>query len=636
MPHANETATTAPEPSQVQERAVEDFDIQELLQHAATEWSVTLQVSVRDRHLQIVIPDTDTIDPDLVTLLAEETQTFVPNIDGITLWLLDAEGNPSVCHSTVDLAEPVRSAPVSLAQFQFVRSHLLTIELPPPPELVVAAVMYVHKLEDRDRLELLGALGGFFERPDKFRSESVPAAHRDWLATVRSLKQEWFRSVAVWLSRYCHNPNLALPQMEQALTGYQVSLPDFNPPEETISPIVLPKSEPIDETGPQPVQPFHEPSMERRAAVGNIAAIARLVDRSLTPWRALTRASIHGQELRLQVSAENTPGKRGTTALIFTTLQTLPLPNHLTHIKIYGLNNNRSIRWTSELDLESDRTLTPDFDRFSFDSPIVNIAAVPVALIAAMMANTIVPILMLPLQIWIHELGHATVAWMAGYRALPLPFGWTSISGERSTFVYIGILFLLGLLFVAGRRERKRWPMVLAVVLAVVQAVMTWGLSERVFDLLVVFGGVGGEFYLSTLFIVGFYFKLPDRLRWDFWRFVVLFVAASTFCQAFWQWHLIDRGLQDIPWGTMLFGSGDAGGDMNRLNFDHGWSAARIVSTYSRLGELCLMAIVGAYGLFAIKLNGRIWFGLKQKAIVWWLRQGPGRSAQPDSLAGEP
>ncbi|MEO0355731.1 MAG: hypothetical protein AAF268_13005, partial [Cyanobacteria bacterium P01_A01_bin.3] len=117
-------------------------------------------------------------------------------------------------------------------------------------------------------------------------------------------------------------------------------------------------------------------------------------------------------------------------------------------------------------------------------------------------------------------------------------------------------------------------------------------------------------------------------------RFVALFMAASTFCHAFWQWHLIDRGLQDIPWGTMLFGSGDAGGDMNRLNFDHGWSAARIMSTYSRLGELCLMVIVGTYGLFAVKLNGRTWFGLKQTAIVWWLRQGPGRSSQPGFTPG--
>ncbi len=608
---------------------MQELDIQELLQHAAAEWPVTLQISVRDRHLHIFVPDADTLAPDLVTLLAEETQTFISNIDRIVLWLADADGKPSIQHSTVDLAEPVRPLPVSLTKFQFVRSHFLAIELPPPPELVVAAVLYVHKLEDSDRLELLESLSGLFDRPDKFRAESVPPAHRDWLDTVRGLKQERFRSVAVWLSRYCHNPNLTLPQLEQALAANHDPLPDFDPPPEPISPIVLSTTEPPPETGPQPTTPFHEPSMTGRASAGNVAAIARLVDRALAPWRPLTRTTIEGPELRLQVSAIHTPGERGTTALIFTALQTFHLPSTITHVKIYGLDANRTIRWSSRLKLDGDRTLAPDFDRFSFDNPILNIAAVPLALIVAMMANTIVPILMFPLQIWIHELGHATVAWLSGYRALPLPFGWTSISSDRSTFVYLVIVFLLGLLFVSGKRERKRWPMVLAIVLAVLQAYMTWGLSERSFDLLFVFGGVGGEFYLSTLLIVGFYFKLPDRLRWDFWRSVALFMAASTFCHAFWQWHLIDRGLQDIPWGTMLFGSGDAGGDMNRLNFDHGWSAARIMSTYSRLGELCLMVILGTYGLFAVKLNGRTWFGLKQKAIVWWLRQGPGRSTQP-------
>ncbi|MEL7475059.1 MAG: hypothetical protein AAFY30_10965 [Cyanobacteria bacterium J06642_12] len=613
---------------------MQDLDIQDLLQHAAAEWPVTLQVSVRDRHLHIFVLDADTLAPDLVTLLAEETQTFIPNIDRIVLWLADADGNPSIQHSTVNLAEPVRSTPVSLTQFQFVRSHLLAIELPPPPELVVAAVLYVHKLEDGDRLELLESLSGLFDRPDKFRTESVPPAHRDWLVTVQGLKQEWFRSVAVWLSRYCHNPNLALPQLEQALAANHDPLSDFDPPPEPVSPIVLPKTEPPPETGPQPVQAFHEPSMAGRASVGNVAAIARLIDGALAPWRPLTRATIEGPELRLQVSAIHTPDKQGTTALIFTALQTFHLPSSITHVKIYGLDANRSVRWSSQLQLDSDRKLAPDFDRFNFDNPILNIAAVPLALIVAMMANTIVPILMFPLQIWIHELGHATVAWLAGYRALPLPFGWTSVSSDRSTFVYLGIVFLLGLLFVSGKRERKRWPMVLAIGLAVLQTFMTWGLSERSIDLLITFGGIGGEFYLSTLLIVGFYFKLPDRLRWDFWRFVALFMAASTFCHAFWQWHLIDRGLQDIPWGTMLFGSGDAGGDMNRLNFDHGWSAARIMSTYSRLGELCLMVIVGTYGLFAVKLNERTWFGLKQTAIVWWLRQGPGRSSQPGFTSG--
>ena len=309
---------------------------------------------------------------------------------------------------------------------------------------------------------------------------------------------------------------------------------------------------------------------------------------------------------------------------MFLALKTLKLPLRLTRVKLYGLEPDRTVQWTSEFELVGDRTLTPDFNRFSFENPLVNAIALPLALILATIANTIVPILMYPMQLWIHELGHATVAWLAGYRAMPLPFGWTSVSAEPSGFVYLGILFLLGLLFWAGWRERKRGAMVLAGGLAVVQFYMTWLLPDRAFDMLVTFGGIGGEFCLSTLLMACFYIRMPDRLRWDFWRFVVLFAAASTFCHAFWQWHLIDLGVQDIPWGS-IFGQGDAGGDMNRLNFEHGWSRERIIATYSRLGEVCLIAIVGIYGFFAVKLNRQVWFGLRQRAIAWQLEHNRDR-----------
>ena len=58
---------------------------------------------------------------------------------------------------------------------------------------------------------------------------------------------------------------------------------------------------------------------------------------------------------------------------------------------------------------------------------------------------------------------------MTGRKATPLPIGWTPIEDEYSPFVYFGGLLLLGILFVAGWKERKVWPMVIAVVLAALQ-----------------------------------------------------------------------------------------------------------------------------------------------------------------------
>ncbi|MGK7906665.1 MAG: hypothetical protein AB4040_05470 [Synechococcus sp.] len=601
---------------------MQEQDIQALLTHAVEQWQVELQVTVHDRHLHVLVTRPNPISTEIEHLLAEETQTFLPHIDRMTFWF-PAAGEQPKQHSTIDLAQPVNPESVDLTQFRFVsNSSLLAIDLPPPPMQVVKAVLYVHKLEEVERSILLSLLKEFFDRPDKFATESIPSPHQPWLEELRSLRLEWFRGVAVWLSRYCHNPNRALPELEQALAAGQIVSP--TPRTQYAA------SDTNNLGGAAPVASrLEEPALEDRAAVGNLAAIARSIDLALAPWRPFTRASLHHcastdrDELRLQVTAVNTPEKRGTTAMVFLACQSLRLP--ATHVKIYGLANDRSVQWKSEFDLEGDRAISPEYNRFSFNNPWVNVAAVPAAMVLAMLANTIVPILMYPLQVWIHEFGHATIAWMAGYRATPLPFGWTNVSSDRSLFVYVGGLFLLGLLFHAGWREQKRWPMVLAVSLVILQAYMTWILPERMFDMLMSFGGIGGEFYLSTLLIVSFYFKMPDRFRWDFWRFLILFVSASAFCHAFWQWHLIDRGLQDIPWGTIFGGSGDAGGDMDRLNWTHGWSATRIIDTYNRLGELCLLTIVGTYGFFAIKLNPRVWFGIQQQAISWWFREGPGR-----------
>ncbi|MEO0948305.1 MAG: hypothetical protein AAFY11_09205, partial [Cyanobacteria bacterium J06641_5] len=123
-------------------------------------------------------------------------------------------------------------------------------------------------------------------------------------------------------------------------------------------------------------------------------------------------------------------------------------------------------------------------------------------------------------------------------------------------------------------------------------------------------------FYLSALMLLGFYFRLPDRWRWDFYRYPVLVLAAITFWKNFWRWHLIELGRESIPFGTLLGGEGDANGDMNRL-LDWGWSAQRIVNSYSTLGDICLLAIVVTYVVFLIKFNPQRWFHWRHQVVLW-------------------
>lgn len=237
-----------------------------------------------------------------------------------------------------------------------------------------------------------------------------------------------------------------------------------------------------------------------------------------------------------------------------------------------------------------------DTDILSFQNRYSNGLIFPVLLLLGMLMNAmpIANALLFGIKIWFHEFGHATVAWLAGRQALPLPVGWTSYNPQRSLFVYLGMLTLLGLLFWAARREGQRWPMGLAAGLAVVQFTMTWLLPLETFNLLFSFGGIGGEIYLSALLMVGFYFPLPHYFRWDFYRFPVVVGAAFCFWGQLWLWGQIRRGKASIPFGA-LWGEADHG-DMNQLANVHGWTPGEIIGTYSAIAHLCLFAIVAVYG----------------------------------------
>ncbi len=207
-------------------------------------------------------------------------------------------------------------------------------------------------------------------------------------------------------------------------------------------------------------------------------------------------------------------------------------------------------------------------------------------------------------HIWIHEFGHATAAWMSGRRATPLPFGWTPVEPAYSSFVYFGVLLLLALFFLAGWRERKVWPMLAAVTLAGLQFYMTWCLpASRQQFWWGAFGGVGGEFYLSTLLMVSFYVQLPDKFRWGLCRYVVFFIAASAFLHFALFWNQVYHGLEDIPFGSLINGEDDTDGDMNQLQDDYGWSKFMIRRNYQHLAYGCWAALALVYAVFALRLN---------------------------------
>jgi hypothetical protein len=334
--------------------------------------------------------------------------------------------------------------------------------------------------------------------------------------------------------------------------------------------------------------------------------IGQAIDRVLRSHQIQSTVKIAARELQVKLQSRSGSIQPQIATQIIKCLQVLD-PVGIETVVIYEMHGKRS-GWKQKFQLD-EKIKAADTDLYSFNNRYINRYALPIAFALAILAQVLVfpRFLLRGVQIWIHEFGHATVAWLAGHAATPLPFGWTNVSENRSPIVYICVLLLLLILFWSGWREKKYSAMVIAVIIAIGQFYMTWQMPEYNYYVLFSFGGVGGEFYLSTFLIVCFYFPLPERFRWDFWRYLILLFATYTFTESFGMWHHIKTGSAEIPWGTMLGGQGDAGGDMNNLS-SMGWSDAQIVNTYSQLGNVCLFVSIGFYVFFLLKsFQNRSW-----------------------------
>jgi hypothetical protein len=228
------------------------------------------------------------------------------------------------------------------------------------------------------------------------------------------------------------------------------------------------------------------------------------------------------------------------------------------------------------------------------------ILSLPVAFLLALGAQYFPPaqFALYLATVQIHEFGHAFMAWLSGRRALPLFIGWTNVNPERSLLVYACFAFLIGVTIWKSCQHRAWYLAGVGVVLLLFQAWFTFRLDMDQFEALMVWGGVGGEFWISTLLVIAFYFKMPDKVRWDFFRYIGLFVGAYTFLRSYLLWRQISNREASVPWGTMWGGETDAGGDMNRLTEDFGWSDHQLIRSYMRTAHFCLFGMVGTYLAF--------------------------------------
>jgi hypothetical protein len=220
--------------------------------------------------------------------------------------------------------------------------------------------------------------------------------------------------------------------------------------------------------------------------------------------------------------------------------------------------------------------------------PRVELLFLPAAFALCWMvaATTFGEILSFIPRLQFHELGHALVAWWTGRRALPLPIGFTAWSEERSTLLVGMQVLFLALLAVYGVRERRPVALAVAVALGITLAIGVSATLTRS-EGWVLAGGQIGETLLPAVVVAAFHLRLPQRLRWDFWRWLAALVALFALASAARSGWQIASGERPLPWGALLGQESD--GDLNRLVAEHGWTEPELRRLFGQLPTLALL-----------------------------------------------
>jgi hypothetical protein len=188
---------------------------------------------------------------------------------------------------------------------------------------------------------------------------------------------------------------------------------------------------------------------------------------------------------------------------------------------------------------------------------------------------------------WMHEFGHATVAWICGYPAFPAPW-FTPMAAERSALFALALAGGLGYAAWTGWTEEDRGRVVGASSALALQLVGTLLLSEHAAQQLILFGGGMGSLVFGTACMATFYAPPGHKLHRDWLRWGLLVLGAAAFCDTFYDWWQARAEPEVIAFGEI---EGHGATDQSRLVDDFGWSVATLVRRYFGLGVVCLFVL---------------------------------------------
>jgi Zn-finger nucleic acid-binding protein len=242
--------------------------------------------------------------------------------------------------------------------------------------------------------------------------------------------------------------------------------------------------------------------------------------------------------------------------------------------------------------------------RSQYDQGMENLIAVPLVLLLGMLfcSTNFGRLLAFLVGMPFHEIGHAAASWLSSRIAIPLPF-FTFWYDDQSVLMGLIVASVLGWLLFHTYREKNWFMLASASVMTLAWAVATFLVPPSLTLMWQILSGALGELVFGAFILVAFNFALPDRLRWDFWRWIVLIPAGLCFTQATLLWRTVSSDVSQMPWGSAVGSESD--GDMNRLVQQHGWTANGLADFYLNVAYLGLIALAIAYTYSAYRFLER-------------------------------
>jgi Zn-finger nucleic acid-binding protein len=240
--------------------------------------------------------------------------------------------------------------------------------------------------------------------------------------------------------------------------------------------------------------------------------------------------------------------------------------------------------------------------RIRFDRGLENVIVVPVLLAISwfLCSGPLGRLFASMVGMPFHELGHAAASWISSRIAVPLPF-FTIWYDDQSWLMGSVVAAVLGWFAFHTYREKNRFMFGVTCVMTVGWLIATFLISPATTLMWQIMAGGLGEIFFGSFILIAFHFPLPDRFRWDFWRYLAVIPGSICFAQALTLWRKASKDLSQMPWGSAIGAESD--GDMNRLVNHFGWNATELAEFYLGAAYVALAALVAAYAYAAYRLR---------------------------------